>query len=253
MSAHHVQDAPFRQTPPLPKAASPVLVVIPAWNEQASIGDVVRQVIALEEFHVLVVDDASTDDTADLALRAGAQVVTLPVNLGAWGAMQTGMRYARQNGYQTVITMDADGQHLAETLPSLLTPLRDYHADVVIGSCTPRGSRARKTAWTLFRRLSGLNVRDLTSGLRAYSGPAVTLLASSRASLLDYQDVGVLLLLRKAGLRIQEVQVAMCPRRHGSSKVFSSWLKVGEYMLLTLVLCLSHCMSRPTPQPQGTK
>ncbi|WP_045220755.1 glycosyltransferase family 2 protein [Desulfonatronum thioautotrophicum] len=253
MSAHHLQDTPARQFSSPPQTVFPILVIIPAWNEQASIGEVVRQVRALEGFRILVVDDASTDDTADLALRAGAQVLKLPVNLGAWGAMQTGMRFAQRNGYQTVITMDADGQHLAETLPSLLSPLRDYQADVVIGSCTPRGSRARKTAWTLFRWLSGLNVRDLTSGLRAYSGPAVTLLASSRASLLDYQDVGVLLLLRKAGLRIQEVQVAMCPRRHGSSKVFSSWLKVGEYMLLTLVLCLSHCLSRPASPPQGSK
>lgn len=253
MHARFSPDTPVPQIPPPTSATSATLVIIPAWNEQASIGEVVRQVRALEGFRVLVVDDASTDDTADIALRAGAQVVTLPVNLGAWGAMQTGMRFAQYSGYQTVITMDADGQHLAESLPSLLAPLRNYHADVVIGSCTPRGSRARKTAWTLFRWLSGLNVRDLTSGLRAYSSPAVTLLASSRASLLDYQDVGVLLLLRKAGLRIQEVQVAMCPRRHGSSKVFSSWLKVGEYMLLTLVLCLSHCMSRPTPQPQGSK
>jgi glycosyltransferase involved in cell wall biosynthesis len=226
-------------------SSEPVLVVIPAWNEQASIAEVVSQVRGLSGFYPLVVDDASTDQTADLARHAGAQVLSLPVNLGAWGAMQTGMRFARQHGYHTVITMDADGQHVAASLPLLLSPLRSYQADVVIGSCTPRGSRARRTAWRMFRLLSGLHIRDLTSGLRAYSAPAVTLLASSRASLLDYQDVGVLLLLRKANLRIREVQVAMCPRVHGSSKVFSSWLKVGEYMLLTMILCLSHCLSRP--------
>ncbi|GAB6060733.1 hypothetical protein JCM31598_38500 [Desulfonatronum parangueonense] len=89
-----------------------------------------------------------------------------------------------------------------------------------------------------------MNIQDLTSGLRAYSTPAITLLASSRASLLDYQDVGVLLLLRKAGLRITEVQVAMCSRKHGSSKVYSSWFKVCEYMLLTMILCLSNWSSR---------
>jgi len=233
--------------------SSSILVIIPAWNEQASIADIVNHVRALEGFHVLVVDDASSDATADLAAGAGARVIRLSVNLGAWGAMQTGMRYARQHGYRTVITMDADGQHLAETLPSLITPIQTFAADVVIGSCTPRGSRARKTAWTMFRWLSGLDIQDLTSGLRAYSGPAVLLLASSRATLLDYQDLGVLLLLRNAGLRIREVQVVMCPRRHGSSKVFSSWLKVGEYMLLTLILCISHCMTRPKAVAQEAK
>ncbi|TVQ97965.1 MAG: glycosyltransferase family 2 protein [Desulfovibrionales bacterium] len=251
LCSHHLASStPIRH---VATATQPTLVIIPAWNEQASIADVIGHVRALDGFHVLVVDDASTDNTAILAAKAGAEVIRLCVNLGAWGAMQTGMRYARQHGYQTVITMDADGQHLAETLPSLITPLHTFAADVVIGSCTPRGSRARKTAWTMFRWLSGLDIQDLTSGLRAYSSPAVLLLASSRATLLDYQDVGVLLLLRQAGLRIREVQVAMCPRRHGSSKVFSSWLKVGEYMLLTLLLCLSHCLFRPLAKLQEVK
>lgn len=225
-----------------------ILVVIPAWNEQASVGEVIRQIRLHTDFDVLVVDDASTDNTACEARNAGAQVVTLAVNLGAWGAIQTGLRYAYDKAYRTVITMDADGQHKASSITSLLIPLESYQADVTIGSCTPRGSRARKFTWTFFRWITGLKIRDLTSGLRAYSFPAVTLLASSRATLLDYQDVGVLLLLRKAGLRIQEVQVDMCPRISGSSKIFANWLKVGEYMLLTVILCFSHCLSRPTKQ-----
>lgn len=220
-----------------------MLVIIPAWNEQASVGEVIRQVIFHTDYDVLVIDDASTDRTAANARQAGARVISLPLNLGAWGAIQTGLRYASKHGYATAVSMDADGQHLASSLAELIAPLRSYRADVTIGSCTPRGSRARKTAWVLFRWFSGLNVRDLTSGLRAYSAPAITLLASSRASLLDYQDVGVLLLLRKAGLRIQEVQVRMRPRAHGPSKIFSSWLKVAEYMVLTMVLCCSHCFS----------
>lgn len=227
-----------------PDRGSPVLVIIPAWNEQASVGEVVRQVRFHADVDVLVIDDASTDQTAAMARQAGAKVLCLPVNLGAWGAIQTGLRFARKHGYPLAVSMDADGQHLATSLDPLIAPLLSYQADVAIGSCTPRGSKARKTAWTMFRWFSGLSVRDLTSGLRAYSTPAITLLASSRASLLDYQDVGVLLLLRKAGLRIQEVQVQMRPRTHGPSKIFSSWLKVAEYMLLTLILCFSHCLSK---------
>ncbi len=225
-----------------------ILVIIPAWNEQASVADVVRQILEHIDCDVVVVDDASTDNTAQEAKSAGALVLTLPVNLGAWGAIQTGLRYAQGQGYRTAITMDADGQHKASSLPSLLTPLKAYQADVTIGACTPRGSRARKLAWTLFRWITGLEVRDLTSGLRAYGSPAIALLASSRASLLDYQDVGVLLLLRKAGLRIREVSVDMCPRVSGSSKVFASWIKVSEYMILTMLLCFSHCLRRKPRQ-----
>lgn len=235
-----------------PARQQAILVIIPAKNEQASIGEVIRQVRSSTDFDVLVIDDASTDQTAAIAKLAGARVISLPLNLGAWGAIQTGLRFAQNQGYATAVSMDADGQHLASSLAELIAPLRSYHADVTIGSCTPRGSRARKTAWVLFRWFSGLNVRDLTSGLRAYSAPAVTLLASSRASLLDYQDVGVLLLLRKAGLRIQEIQVQMRPRAHGPSKIFSSWLKVAEYMLLTMILCSSHCFSRTCPRKEST-
>lgn len=222
------------------------LVVIPAWNEEASVAEVVRQIRLNEMYDVVVIDDASTDATAQKAREAGAQVIRLPVNLGAWGAIQTGLRYAQGKGYKTVVTMDADGQHQAASIPFLLSPLAAYQADVTIGSCTPRGSKARKFVWTFFRWISRLEVRDLTSGLRAYSAPAITLLASNRATLLDYQDVGVLLMLRNTGLRIKEVQVDMCPRINGSSKIFANWMKVGEYIMLTLILCLSHCLSRPT-------
>lgn len=227
-----------------------VLVIIPAWNEQASVAEVVHQIRFHTDCDVLVVDDASTDSTAVRSKDAGARVISLPVNLGSWGAIQAGLRMAQKQGYRTVVSMDADGQHLATSIPDLIAPLRSYQADVTIGACTPRGSRARKIAWTIFRWFSGLNVQDLTSGLRAYSAPAIALLASSRASLLDYQDVGVLLMLRKAGLRIREVQVKMQPRTCGPSKIFSSWFKVGEYMLLTLVLCFSHCLSRPCPRKE---
>jgi glycosyltransferase involved in cell wall biosynthesis len=244
MSSNKYQAASQRIGNDGPDHDSPVLVIIPAWNEQASVGEVVRQVRFHTNFDVIVVDDASTDQTAAMARQAGAKVLSLPVNLGAWGAIQTGLRFAHKHGYAQAVSMDADGQHLSTSIDPLIAPLRSYQADVAIGSCTPRGSRARKMAWILFRWFSGLSVRDLTSGLRAYSAPAITLLASSRASLLDYQDVGVLLLLRKAGLRIQEVQVNMKPRVHGPSKIFSSWLKVAEYMLLTLILCFSHCFFR---------
>ncbi len=217
-------------------------VLIPAWNEETTIADVVGSIRSLNSCDVIVIDDASTDRTVTRAAVAGATVLGLPINLGAWGATQTGIRFALKQGYRRVITMDADGQHLPSAIPKLLAPITAGEADVTIGSCTQRGSMARKLAWRFFRGLTGLDIEDLTSGFRAYDLPAMKLLASKNATLLEYQDIGVLLLLIQSGLRIQEIKVPMSFRISGSSKIFSSWFKVAEYLILTLVLCTSNIL-----------
>jgi hypothetical protein len=97
----------------------------------------------------------------------------------------------------------------------------------------------RHIAWTYFRFLTGFSFDDLTSGFRYYNARACRLLAKEEATLLDYQDIGVLLLLRRANLRIAEVAVAMNPRKSGASRVFSSWWTVGRYMAETSLLCLA--------------
>jgi glycosyltransferase involved in cell wall biosynthesis len=221
---------------------SSIAILIPAWNEEATVADVVNKIREIGLYDVIVINDASTDQTADRAAVAGARVLDLTVNLGAWGATQTGIRFALNKGYRQVITMDADGQHLSSAIPHLLEPIAMGQADVVIGSCTERGSHARKMAWRFFRGMTGLEIEDLTSGFRAYDLPAMKILASKKATLLEYQDIGVLLLLMHSGLRIQEIQVPMRPRLSGSSKIFSSWFKVAEYLLLNIILCTSHFM-----------
>jgi glycosyltransferase involved in cell wall biosynthesis len=158
----------------------------------------------------MVVDDGSTDDTASVALLHGAIVLRAPLWQGAWGAIQTGIRYAMRHGYSAVVTMDADGQHEPAYLSDLIAAARN--ADVVIASCPSRGSRARHVAWSYFRFLTGFDFDDLTSGFRYYNDRACRLLASEEATLLDYQDIGVLLLLHHARLRIAEISVAMNPR-----------------------------------------
>jgi glycosyltransferase involved in cell wall biosynthesis len=165
-------------------------------------------------------------------------VIAAPLWQGAWGAIQTGIRYAVRHGYSGVVTMDADGQHEPSYLPQLLEAA-ERGADVVIAACPGRGSRLRHVAWSYFRFLTGFRFEDLTSGFRFYNARACRLLASEEATLLDYQDVGVLLLLRSARLRIAEISVAMNPRRHGASRVFSSWWTVGVYMAETTLLCLA--------------
>lgn len=232
---------------------STLAVLIPAWNEDATVGDVVQRIREVGLFDVIVIDDASTDQTAARAAAAGARVLSLAVNLGAWGATQTGIRFALEKGYSQVITMDADGQHLPSTIPDLLVPIGDGYADMVIGSCPGRGSQARKMAWRFFRGMTGLEIEDLTSGFRAYSLPAMEILASKKATLLEYQDIGVLLLLINSGMRILEMQVPMRPRLSGSSKIFSSWFKVAEYLLLNLILCTSHFIKVKSHLPACNK
>jgi len=212
------------------------VVVIPAHNEAQDIGYVIGKLQKFSSFPVVVVDDASSDDTILRAREAGAAVIPLVVQLGAWGATQAGLRYAFRKGYQYVITMDADGQHEAESLPTLLRPIIEGQADVVIGACTQRGSALRKIAWRMMKKVSGLRLEDLTSGFRVYDRRAIVALAGWQASLLEYQDVGVLAMLQASGLRIVDVEVSMQPRRHGISRVFYSWVSVAYYMAYTLLL-----------------
>jgi len=214
-------------------------ILIPAFNEGDVIADVIAEILAACDFPVFVIDDASTDDTVCKAEAAGATIIPLPAQLGAWGAMQTGLRYSLRHGYDTVITMDADGQHEAQHINNLMSPVVQGVADVSIGACTERGSALRKIAWSLMKKCSGLSLEDITSGFRVYNRTAMRELASWRATLLDYQDIGVLLLLQSRGLRIVDVQVAMQARRNGKSHIFSSWAMVAFYMIQTLLLGLS--------------
>jgi hypothetical protein len=149
------------------------------------------------------------------------------------------MRYALRHGYEVVISMDADGQHEAASLQDLIRPVAQGVADVSIGACTRRGSALRRVAWVMMKQASGLSLEDITSGFRVYNRRATEELASWRATLLDYPDIGVLLLLQSHGLRIVDVEVSMQPRKNGSSKVFHSWLIVAYYMCHTLLLGLS--------------
>lgn len=218
---------------------SATVILIPAFNEAAVIAEVIGEIRDVVDFPVLVIDDASTDDTIQVARQAGATVIPLPAQLGAWGATQTGLRYALRHGYEVAITMDADGQHEADSLGDLARPVAQGVADVAIGACTQRGSFLRRIAWVMMKQASGLSLEDITSGLRVYNRKAIRELASWRATLLDYQDIGVLLLLQSKGIKIVDVKVAMQPRRNGKSRVFHSWLTVIYYMSHTLMLGLS--------------
>ena len=215
------------------------LAVIPARDESATVASVVSGVRAALGCQVLVVDDASTDGTAASARAAGAEVLMLPVGLGAWGASQTGIRYASRHGFKSVICLDADGQHLPESLPLLFEARSRTGANVVIGTCIERLSLPKRIAWQYLRLLTGLGLQDFTSGLRLYDQQAMQILVAPEASLLDYQDVGVLMLLAGKGMRISETPTQMRERANGHSRVFASWAVVARYMFNTTILCIS--------------
>lgn len=218
---------------------SDCLAVIPARDESATVASVVAGVRASLGCQVLVVDDASTDGTAASARAAGADVLMLPVGLGAWGASQAGIRFALRHEFKSVICLDADGQHLPDSLPLLFEARKRTGANVVIGTCFERLSLPKRIAWQYLRLLTGLRLRDFTSGLRLYDQRAMQVLAAPEASLLDYQDVGVLMLLAGKGMRMTETPTPMQARKSGHSRVFASWAVVARYMFNTTILCIS--------------
>ncbi len=194
------------------------VVVIPAYNESASIAEVIAGVKEqLPDARIVVVDDRSSDDTAEVARKAGALVVRLPINLGDGGARQAGFKYARRLGADWVIQMDGDGQHRPESIPALLAPILADEADLVIGSRflgegNYRPHISRLIGMRLFGKIAswatGLPITDPTSGFRAMNRRAYNFFCSS-AYPQQYPDADVLISAHKAGLRLIEVPVLM--------------------------------------------
>ena len=152
-----------------------VLVVVPAFNAERTVGAVVRGCRGMID-EVLVIDDGSVDGTAAEAIDAGARVVSHAANRGKGAALKTGFAFAVQRGYDAVITLDADGQHLPREIPKFLTARAETRADLIIGGrahlfdqMVPRRRLAtRFSAWSI-ARCSKTNVTDSQSGFRLYS------------------------------------------------------------------------------------
>jgi glycosyltransferase involved in cell wall biosynthesis len=200
-----------------------ILIVIPAWNEQASIAETIGEVRGeLPEVGVLVVDDGSTDATAEIARRAGAVVARLPYNLGVGGAMRLGYRYGYEQGYDVVIQVDADGQHDPRYVPKLVDALND--ADFVIGArfsgegeYTVRGPRRwamSMLSWVL-SRMAHTRLADTTSGFRAANRRTVELFAHWYPAEYLGDTIEVLVRLLRSGYVVRQVPVTMRQRRAG--------------------------------------
>lgn len=204
-----------------------VLIIVPAYNEADSIASVVTQARqALPNADMLVVDDGSSDATASVAARAGATVLSLPFNLGIGGAVQTGYRFAINQSYRWVARIDGDGQHDPSQLEGLLQRVMTGAADVVIGSryLTPNGYRASLARYwgaRLFASIVSLITRrsltDVTSGFMVANRHVAAFLAENAPG--DYPEIESLVLLCRAGYRVQEAAVTMQERLGGKSSI----------------------------------
>lgn len=227
-----------------------VLIAIPAWNEAGTIGEVVREVARdFPQGTVLVVDDGSSDSTSVEAERAGAQVVTLPFNVGVGGAMRTAFLFARDHGFDAVVQVDADGQHVPAHIPDLLAALDD--SSVVIGArfagggeYVVRGPRrwAMRLLARVLSRVCRTRLTDTTSGFRAVDRRAIALFARHYPAEYLGDTVESLVIAARTGLVVRQVPVAMRPRQGGTASQ-SPW-RAALY-LGRAALALYVALSRP--------
>jgi glycosyltransferase involved in cell wall biosynthesis len=214
---------------------SDTLVFVPAWNEEENIPGVLDDVRAeLPDVDVLVVDDGSTDRTAEVAREHGAEVLSLGTNRGLPVGIASGYRWALDHGYAFCGRVDADGQHPAAELSRLLALVRAGSCDVAVGSRFVSGDgyapyryrpdRTRRLGTALLRRAMGLVLRrpfgDATSGLYAVNAKALPLLAEPFTT--EAPEVEALIRIVDSGLRLEEVPVNMAPRAGGESKLRGS-------------------------------
>ena len=233
------------------------LAVVPAYNEAVTVSEVVRSLARdMPDVDVLVVDDGSTDATATAAERAGATVVRLPFNLGIGGAVQTGFVYARENGYDRMVQVDGDGQHVAAEIATLAAVMDDDPStDMVCGSrfLQDNGYLApisRRTGIHIFAfllsRIVDRPVTDPTSGFRLYNRRAITLFARDYPH--DYPEVEAVLMVHHHQLQMREVPVKMLERGGGVSSISSG--KSAYYMVkVLLAIFVGLLRRRPVVEP----
>lgn len=238
--------------------AAPLLVIVPAWNEQETLAGVIAEIrAAAPGTDVLVVNDGSTDATASVAREAGATVLDLPLNLGVGGAMRAGYKYADREGYQRAVQLDADGQHDPADLDRLYRAMSDSGADVVIGArfagagrYQARGPRrwAMGTLAAVLSRVVGTRLTDVTSGFKMSNRPAIELFARNYPAEYLGDTVEALVIAHRSGLRIDQVAVEMRPRAGGTP---SHGPLRSAVFLTRAVLALVVALTRPSTTRPG--
>jgi glycosyltransferase involved in cell wall biosynthesis len=233
---------------------------MPAHNEAANLPAVISEVRAVvPDWDLVVIDDGSQDRTAQVAAALGATVVSLPINLGYGGAVQTGFRYAVRHGYDVAVVIDADGQHDPAGIPRLAETVLAGQADVAVGSRF-RGRLNYHQPWIkrvgmsffawIVTCITGRPVTDPTSGYQALNADALRFFAFDNYP-VDYPDADTLLILHYAGFRVVEVPVTMRERLSGVS-MHSGWKPlyyvVKMWLAIAMVLLRQKTRAQPTRQ-----
>jgi glycosyltransferase involved in cell wall biosynthesis len=205
------------------------IAIVPAFNEAQNVGRVIDELHAFDPgLDIVVISDGSTDRTAAVAAEHGAHVISLPFNLGIGGAVQTGFRYAWEEGYDIVVRVDGDGQHDPAQLAQVLAPVLADEADIVVGSrfggevgyrsSATRRIGIRVLAWVV-SAIARQRVTDTTSGFQALNRRAIGLFAADYPH--DYPEVEGMVMVIRHRLRLREVPVSMRARLHGRSSIGS--------------------------------
>ena len=237
------------------------LAIVPAFNEVEAIAATVASIHeAAPDFDVLVVDDGSSDDTAERAAAAGAEVLRMPFNLGIGGAMQGGYMYALEQGYDVAVQVDGDGQHDPCHIHDLLARLHsDPELNMVTGSRFLqtdgegyRSSATRRIGIRVFSSvvsaITGQRVTDPTSGFRMTNRRGIEVFAHDYPH--DYPEVEAILLMHAHSLRSCEIPVRMRPRLTGESAISSTQ---SVYYMVKVLLAVFVGLFRRRPSSEGAQ
>ena len=235
------------------------LIIIPAYNESANIENTVKDIVTnAPDFDYVIINDCSTDNTLEICERNGFNVVNLPLNLGIGGAVQTGYRYAYNNGYDIAVQVDGDGQHDPAFLTKMAEVMVAEKADMLIGSRFLekegfQSSRVRRMGITYFTWLIKLFTRkkitDPTSGLRMINSDIIEIFAESYPR--DYPEPESVVHVIRLGKNVREIPVIMRERQGGKSSIrfFSSIY----YMIKVTVAILTELMRKIDRKKEATK
>jgi len=241
-----------------PPSSPRILIIVPAYNEAASLPEVVADLRTYcPSADVVVVDDASSDATASVAVDLGVMMLSLPCNLGVGGAVQTGFMFAAGGGYDIAVQFDGDGQHRANQIAALIAPIIAGTADLAIGSRVVDGHRFRFHPFRFIgsRMLAALvswivhqRITDPTSGFRAANGRAIRFFAQHYPQSYLADTVEALAWAARQGMRLTEAPARMRQRRAGNSATTSIG-GVGHVLRIILAL-LVDCLEKPLQEKE---
>ncbi len=251
----NVMRRPGQKQPQAMPAPSPakVLVIIPAYNEESNIAEVITRVrTSVPGADVCVINDGSTDDTGRIAAESGAITLKMPFNVGIGAAVQTGFLYAHRHDYDIAVRIDGDAQHPPETIARLIDILNNTDADMVIGSrfLTPdskgyRGTLPRRVGIRLLTGvialLTGETATDPTSGFLVANPQAIAFCAHEYPH--DYPEPEARVLMHRGGIRVTEASVMFAERTGGVSSITTS--RSVYYMAKVLLALMLDALRTP--------